>query len=364
MVGLGSCNNTSDLAKPVSTATQTALDVHTGEIAALETKTTNQTYTAIGSITSFIGELLSSISFAANGTATFWGLSYFHSTVNFYNTVITNGNLFSTQIWTNIIGLNGGGNTMTLASNMTAGGSLKIGPTAQQSIVDSGGDWSMPNDLTVSGITKCDSVQPSSGAVNVNLYTNSNTGDILLGQNGGDATVMGNQITLGSVASPGTSASVFADGTIISAVNGTNSLTATNGNIDLSINTAGKGLHCKNHLAGVYLINGNALNIGGGIPIFYSGSLANCWGQAYVSGTTNYYAAAGTPVGSWASPNVVLIDDLYMIYPGYAAVGYGNGWVIYLNFKNKTNGPVLVRPSSPNSITVMDIYFDGKYLIK
>jgi len=95
----------------------------------------------------------------------------------------------------------------------------------------------------------------------------------------------------------------------------------------------------------------------------------NVTGQRYTSGTTDFdrvdtgYATAGT----WGNRPRNDVDDDYLVYPNWGLVVFQHadyGGSVYLNFKNTTQAPVVVTPSSANGATSVKIYFKGVEVLR
>ena len=127
--------------------------------------------------------------------------------------------------------------------------------------------------------------------------------------------------------------------------------------------------HCfRNYVAGVYHVNviGGQQNIV--TPIFYSLTYyVNIFTQASTSGAlTTPALTGGTVVGNWSAVSVNNSDNVYIVYPNYSLVVYNTqGWAgtIYLNFKNTTNNPVVVAPTTISAGSSCKIYFDEVELL-
>jgi len=127
--------------------------------------------------------------------------------------------------------------------------------------------------------------------------------------------------------------------------------------------------HCfRNYVAGVYHVNviGGQQNII--TPLFYSVTYyTNIFTQASTSGAlTTPAQTGGTVVGNWSALSVNNSDNLYIVYPNYSIIVYNtNGWAgtIYLNFKNTTNNPVVVAPTTISAGSSCKIYFDEVELL-
>lgn len=133
------------------------------------------------------------------------------------------------------------------------------------------------------------------------------------------------------------------------------------------IETSSASYNLKNCVAGVYMGNNTGTNLPF-VPLFYSiTDMSNWTSQSHTSGTTGYTSQSGSAVGSWSSFDQQDVDDIYLVYPQFGLVGYGNtaySGTIYINFKNNTNNPVIVRPSSINSIKSIEIFYNGNQQLK
>ncbi len=59
--------------------------------------------------------------------------------------------------------------------------------------------------------------------------------------------------------------------------------------------------------------------------------------------------------------NMENVDSRYLIHPNYGVIAYDGTFqssTVLLDFKNSTNNPVLVAPSSTNLASSVEIYFD------
>ena len=131
--------------------------------------------------------------------------------------------------------------------------------------------------------------------------------------------------------------------------------------------------HCfRNHVAGIYIINNIAVAQNIMLPIFYSVSdLTNIMFQPTTSGavpTTDGGAYSGqTGVGNYNVLGCDNKDNYWLVYPNYGLIVYNSaGWTgtIYLNYRNKTNNPVVVAGTTIQGATSVKVYFDGVELIK
>lgn len=131
--------------------------------------------------------------------------------------------------------------------------------------------------------------------------------------------------------------------------------------------------HCfRNYVAGVYIINNIAVAQNIMLPIFYSVTdLTNIMYQPTVSGavpTTDGGAIPGTTgVGNYNQLGCDNKDNYWLVLPNYGLIVYNSaGWsgTVYLNYRNKTNNPVVVAGTTIQGATSVKIYFDGVELIK
>jgi len=130
--------------------------------------------------------------------------------------------------------------------------------------------------------------------------------------------------------------------------------------------------HCFRNTAmcGIFLIN----NIGIATqnimtPIHYSiTDFANFMSQPTIAGAVTTPAlTGGTAAGSWVALSINNADNGYLIYSNYSIILYdATGWTgaPILNFKNTTNNPVIVKPSTTQIGSSCRIYFDEVELIK
>jgi len=61
------------------------------------------------------------------------------------------------------------------------------------------------------------------------------------------------------------------------------------------------------------------------------------------------------------------VDDDYLVYPDWGVVVFQNvnyGGSVYLNYKNETQAPVVVTPSTTNGATSVKIYFKGTEVLR
>jgi hypothetical protein len=127
--------------------------------------------------------------------------------------------------------------------------------------------------------------------------------------------------------------------------------------------------HCfRNYVAGVYHVNviGGQQNIV--TPIFYSLTYyVNIFSQALQAGAlTTPAVTGGTVAGNWGALSINNADNVYIVYPNYSIIVYNTqGWAgtIYLNFKNTTNNPVVVAPSTISAGSSCRVYFDEVELV-
>ena len=128
--------------------------------------------------------------------------------------------------------------------------------------------------------------------------------------------------------------------------------------------------HCfRNYVAGVYIVNNIATQQNIMTPLFYSVSdFTNMMVQPTTSGAVSTPAVTGgTAVGNFTALSVNNADNYYLVYPNYSLILYDTvGWVspIYINFKNITNNPVMVAPTTTQRGSSCRIYFDEVELIK
>ena len=131
--------------------------------------------------------------------------------------------------------------------------------------------------------------------------------------------------------------------------------------------------HCfRNYVAGVYIINNIAVAQNIMLPIFYSVTdLTNIMFQPTTTGavpTTDGGAIPGTTgVGNYNVLGCDNKDNYWLVYPNYGLIVYNSaGWTgtIYLNYRNKTNNPVVVAGTTIQGATSVKVYFDGVELVK
>jgi hypothetical protein len=131
--------------------------------------------------------------------------------------------------------------------------------------------------------------------------------------------------------------------------------------------------HCfRNYVAGVYIINNIAVAQNIMLPIFYSVTdLTNIMSQPTTSGavpTTDGGAFSGeTGVGNYNVLGCDNKDNYWLVYPNYGLKVYNSaGWggTVYLNYRNKTNNPVVVAGTTIQGATSVKVYFDSVELIK
>lgn len=139
--------------------------------------------------------------------------------------------------------------------------------------------------------------------------------------------------------------------------------TNTTSRIEMSANS----YNIRNYVAGVCMLNYNGTHIPS-VPYFYSiTDLSNWTSQTYTSGISDYSSQIGFPVGSWGSFSQTNVDDYYLVLPNFGIVGYdstGYTGTVLLNYKNITNNPVIVQPTSNNTISSVKIYFNDNELTK
>jgi hypothetical protein len=131
--------------------------------------------------------------------------------------------------------------------------------------------------------------------------------------------------------------------------------------------------HCfRNYVAGVYIINNIAVAQNIMLPIFYSVTdLTNIMFQPTTSGavpTTDGGAYSGqTGVGNYNVLGCDNKDNYWLVYPNYGLIVYNSaGWTgtVYLNYRNKTNNPVVVAGTTIQGATSVKVFFDSVELIK
>jgi len=131
--------------------------------------------------------------------------------------------------------------------------------------------------------------------------------------------------------------------------------------------------HCfRNHVAGIYIINNIAVAQNIMLPIFYSVTdLTNLMSQPSTSGavpTTDGGAYSGqTGVGNYNVLGCDNKDNYWLVYPNYGLIVYNSaGWTgtVYLNYRNKTNNPVVVSGTTIQGATSVKVFFDSVELIK
>jgi len=125
----------------------------------------------------------------------------------------------------------------------------------------------------------------------------------------------------------------------------------------------------RNYVAGVYIVNNIATQQNIMTPLFYSiTNFTNMMFQPTISGAVSTPAVTGgTAAGNFTALSVNNADNYYMVYPNYSIILYdATGWTgtPILNFKNTTNNPVMVAPTSTQIGSSCRIYFDEVELIK
>ena len=124
----------------------------------------------------------------------------------------------------------------------------------------------------------------------------------------------------------------------------------------------------RNYVAGVYHVNVIAGQQNIVTPIFYSITYyINIFSQALQTGAlTTPAVTGGSVVGSWGALSINNSENVYIVYPNYSIIVYNTqGWTgtIYLNFKNTTNNPVVVAPTTISAGSSCKIYFDEVELL-
>lgn len=131
--------------------------------------------------------------------------------------------------------------------------------------------------------------------------------------------------------------------------------------------------HCfRNYVAGVYIINNIAVAQNIMLPIFYSVTdLTNIMFQPTTTGAVPAADGGAVPgtsgVGNYNVLGCDNKDNYWLVYPNYGLIVYNSaGWTgtIYLNYRNKTNNPVVVAGTTIQGATSVKVYFDGVELIK
>ncbi len=129
--------------------------------------------------------------------------------------------------------------------------------------------------------------------------------------------------------------------------------------------------HCFRNTAmcGVYIVNNIATQQNIMTPIHYSiTDFTNFMSQPTTAGAVSTPAVTGgTAVGNFTALSVNNADNYYLVYPNYSLILYDlTAWTgtIYINFKNTTNNPVMVAPTTIQRGSSCRIYFDEVELIK
>jgi hypothetical protein len=130
--------------------------------------------------------------------------------------------------------------------------------------------------------------------------------------------------------------------------------------------------HCfRNYVAGIYITNNIAVAQNIMLPVFYSVSdLLNITGQTTTTGavpTTDGGAFSGqVGVGNYNVIGCDNKDNYWLVYPNYGLIVYNStGWTgtIYLNYRNKTNNPVVVAGTTISAGSSVKVYFDSVELL-
>jgi hypothetical protein len=130
--------------------------------------------------------------------------------------------------------------------------------------------------------------------------------------------------------------------------------------------------HCfRNAVPGIILYNNIAVGQNIGLPIFYSISdLLNITGQPTTSGavpTTDGGAFPGqVGVGNYNIVGCDNKDNYWLVSPGYGLIVYnatGFSGSVYINYRNKTNNPVVVAGTTISAGSSVEVYFDGVKLL-
>jgi len=130
--------------------------------------------------------------------------------------------------------------------------------------------------------------------------------------------------------------------------------------------------HCfRNYVAGIYIINNIATAQNIMLPIFYSCTdLLNITSQPTTSGavpTTDGGAVSGeVGVGNYDLVGCNNKDNYWLVYPNYGLKVYNStGWggTVYINYRNKTNNPVVVSGTTAQAGSSCKIYFDSVELV-
>jgi len=124
--------------------------------------------------------------------------------------------------------------------------------------------------------------------------------------------------------------------------------------------------YCSVRDVGVYMVRGSALNFYF-YPFWYSvTNLAQYTSQPTTTGAVggnNGQLVPGTGgVGNYTNLSIDNADSLgWLVHPNYGLVAYNSiGYTsnIYVNFKNSTNNPVLVGPTSNSGTSSVRIYYN------
>lgn len=129
--------------------------------------------------------------------------------------------------------------------------------------------------------------------------------------------------------------------------------------------------HCFRNTAmcGVFLLNSVTASQHIPTAIHYSISdFNNMLFQPTTTGAlTTPAVTGGSVVGNFSALIVDNADNRYIVYPNYSLILYDlTGWAgtIYINYKNTTNNPVCIAPTTTQRGSSCRIYFDEVELIK
>ena len=128
--------------------------------------------------------------------------------------------------------------------------------------------------------------------------------------------------------------------------------------------------HFRFHNAGVYALNAND-NLNEGItPIFWSCSnLTNVLNQPNITGALtddDRQDTSNSASGNWINMNANNSINLFVLYKNYGFVAFDDPDYtgIRINFKNRTNYPVIVNAGISNSVSSVKIYYCDREIVK
>lgn len=123
--------------------------------------------------------------------------------------------------------------------------------------------------------------------------------------------------------------------------------------------------------SGIFLLNSSDNVDGGNTPIFYSCPLlTKVLSQSNITGNLTNDDRQDTSIsyaGTWINLNANNSANSFIIFPNYGICGYADsdyGGTILINFKNRTNYPVIVNCPISNSCSSVKVFYHDILLVK